>query len=86
MNKKGGLLGNILVLIGVFLVGTFFGWTILGNVFGDDVEKLSPNGDLDQEEIISLCSGYKSQICDEAIIVEPEDEFELTSYNQTNSS
>lgn len=95
MDKKGGLLGNIIVIVAVFLVGTFFGWTILGNVFGDDVEKLSPASinfdDLNEEELVSLCFNYKEHICDGTAVVEvendvDEEEIVLTSYNETNSS
>lgn len=80
MNKKGGLLTNIIVLAVVFLVGTFFGWAILANLFGEDtVERLSPEHDIDQEELFSLCQGIREQICpdsggDDVIVVGDSDD------------
>ena len=65
MNKKGGLLTGIILIVVAFFVGTFFGWQILGNFFGEDVERLSPDNGISNEALASLCEGMKDEICAE---------------------
>jgi len=54
MNKKGGMLTTVILVVVAFLIGTFAGWQIIGNLTGKDIQNLSPGDEISDEGVMEL--------------------------------